>query len=81
MKIEFKDVGRDKKSWTANVSKLDHASLYRAVKKAGALRSRDVDFGMEMTDGWGRIFAGFQCVGSWRIAHLDVCAAPMKEKP
>lgn len=70
MKIEFKDVGRERKSWTSEVRELTGDALYRAVRSKKALMSRDVDFTEEPgEDGWFSVIAGWRTVGKWRVVH------------
>lgn len=73
--VEFKDVGRNKLSWTERIADFSWDGVVGAIKRKGALRSRDIDidFGDEDADGWMPIFAGMHRVGFVRRA---VRAAP-----
>ena len=70
--VQFRDVGRDKKTWKSRVPwtptgpSLD--ALERAVIRKRALLSRDVEV---TTNGHneGHIFAGMRVVGTWRVVE------------
>ena len=68
MKIHFEEVGRQKKSWTAEVATeadLTHEWLVKQVRKSGALMSQGIECIVEGDH--GRIYAGMHSVGSIRI--------------
>lgn len=68
IKIEFKDVGRGKLTWTAEVKELTERLLVNAIKKKKALMSSDIGVAMPLPGGpnSGPIFAGMHVVGAWR---------------
>lgn len=61
VKVEFRNVGRGKRTWTATLPDLSDVSLLREIRKNGGLASRGVEVEME-EDGTGAIF-----VGGWRM--------------
>ncbi len=67
MKVRFEEVGRQKKSWTAEVEEKDltHSWLVRQVRKSGALMSQGIECIVEGNH--GRIYAGMHGVGSIHI--------------
>lgn len=70
MKVEFRNVGRDKLCWVEEMpdGDLEHARLLISIRKHKALRSRDVEVGdMDSATGWHPIYAGMQLVGSMRV--------------
>jgi len=67
--INFKEVGRGKKSWSAKVQSINHASMHRAVKANGALMSDDIEFDFET----GAVIAGgFRKVGEFSVEGLPL---------
>lgn len=71
-RIEFRNVGRGKKTWQCSVRELSHGSLIRALRKGRALMSRDISFMSPEHDEPGVVFAGLHAVGEWVI--LDFTA-------
>lgn len=72
MKIQFKEVGRNKKTWTAEVNELSESALLREIKKSGALMSRGVDVVLDDGDTSGLIIVGgWRTVGTFEILHDD----------
>jgi len=75
MKIAFKDVGRGKNCWAAEIdtSKPDEdvwAQIARQILNHGGLISRGVDF--DYDEGYnGSIYAGFHKVGTFAPAGGD----------
>ena len=68
MKVEFTNVGRNKKSWIADLPVVNDARLHEAVKKSGALASRDIDFTFEDDEQSGEVLVGgFRAVGTWKV--------------
>lgn len=64
MTVHFSDVGRDKKSWDAEVQSLSDAMLIREIRKQGALMSRSIDFAWDDSGDYARILVGlFRQVG------------------
>jgi hypothetical protein len=73
MKVQFSQVGRGKKSWEADLPDLNHQTLYGAVKKAGALGSRGIDFQWDTEEQVGMIYVGgFTCVGLYTVPDLYI---------
>ena len=72
MKIAFKNVGRQKRNWEAeiNTDRPDEEvamDIAKEVNKKGGLMSRDID--IDYTENWnGRIYAGFHKVGTFEEA-------------
>ena len=70
--IEFKDVGRDKKTWRAEVTDLSEQSILRALRAGGALMSRDIDLDYDPVTGCGDIIVGMiRHVGTFRRVDPD----------
>lgn len=70
MKIQFIDVGANKISWTTTIQKLDHDSLYAAVKSSGALWSKHIDFIYSEKDNEGYILVGqIRKVGAFKVVQ------------
>jgi hypothetical protein len=68
VRVEFIDVGREKRTWFAHLSNLTMHLLTECVRNSGALRSRDIHLSAPDDDtGEGLIFAGFHTVGRYRI--------------
>ncbi len=64
--VQFKDVGRNKISWSEEFHQLPtEAVIRRAVTRKKALMSRDID--VDLTDGVGCIYAGIRAVGSFSV--------------
>jgi hypothetical protein len=59
--IHFSKVGRDKKSWTAEIKNPSNSAIAKEAKRGGWLMSREVD--VEMNDDCS---AGVVIVGGWR---------------
>lgn len=63
MILYFVNVGREKKSWSLEVSDLATDSeteqlVNRAIKKSKALRSSDFDWDLDFESGHGAIYVG-----------------------
>jgi hypothetical protein len=68
MKILFKNVGRGKFTWEADVKTFTESALVRAIKKKKALMSNDIDVVENPSGGSGIIVVGgFHNVGEWFI--------------
>lgn len=65
MKVTFENVGRNKKTWTAETEKLSESWVLSQIRKSKALMSNDISFDIE--GNVGRIYAGFRPVGSISI--------------
>ena len=65
MKVEFIEVGRFKKSWTADLKEISYDSLYLQVKPH--LLSNDIEFTMS-----GHVLvSGIRTVGKFRILEEE----------
>ncbi len=79
VKVLFKDVGRRKASWEADLPVLDESALLRSISKNGGLASRDVDVTLN-ADGSGVIIVGgFRVVGSFYLVGEP--AMPPRRRP
>ena len=68
MQIHFRNVGRDKKCWSAEVSDLHDDTLIREIRREGALMSRGIDFAWNDSGTGGAIFVGiFRKVGDYWV--------------
>lgn len=68
MIVDFIGVGMDDMSWQANIDELSYESLYRELKRKGAVMSQSVDFTYDDELKTGEIFVGiFRKVGSFKI--------------
>jgi hypothetical protein len=68
MVIRFLNVGRDKKSWTAEVSTLSDRTLLKEIRKHSALKSAGIDFDWNETGTGGSIYVGgLRNVGSFSV--------------
>ena len=70
MKVKFLEVGRDKRTFEAKIASLSHENLERALRRAAAIRSRDVTFVRDddsLARGWVVVGAG-RVVGRWEVA-------------
>jgi hypothetical protein len=74
MIVQFKDVGRNKKSWEDRISVPSFEALGHCVKKSGALMSRDLDFDEDPDGMGGQVYAGMRVVGSYKlISERETC--------
>lgn len=65
--VQFIDVGRGKKCWNQTFQQEPTEPIIeRAVKKSGALMSRDIEAVFDCADA-GFIAAGFRPVGRFRV--------------
>lgn len=74
--VRFEDVGRGKKTFEVQVrvigDLLDRNDMLRAVRKSGALMSRDIEVIANPFDpehAMGAVFAGMRVVGAWRVVE------------
>ncbi len=67
MKVTFKDIGRGKISFTADIKSLTYNNLYKAVK--GYLMSKDIDFEYNEERKKGVVWAGIMCVGFFEVEN------------
>jgi hypothetical protein len=65
--IEFVEVGRAKKTWTARISPGDPKAMGRELDKA--LMSRDIYWTWDPTTGEGTIYVGMNVVGTFLVTH------------
>ena len=71
MKVEFIDVGMNKKSWSAEISDLFHEELFKEVKKNGDIMSQNIDFTYDNETNSGQVIVGgFRIVGTFKV--LDI---------
>jgi hypothetical protein len=69
--VEFRNVGRGKRTWIANLPNLSDAALYREVSKSGALANQGIDFDVS-EDGSGTIYVGgFRPVGTFQTVEVE----------
>lgn len=73
MKIAFKDVGRGKRNWTAEIDTTQDREdvsydLASEVLKSGALLSRGIEVSLSDDKSEGTVFAGFRPVGTFAPA-------------
>lgn len=68
MKLQFTDVGRDKRSFSIDVRDFDDPKVFKALRSKGGLMSRDIDIVSERDEqGHGSVVVGgFRPVGTWR---------------
>lgn len=67
MIIKFENVGRDRKTWEQTIPSFDTQTLYKAVKKQGALGSLGIEFEYDPETNTGDIYAGFRQVGTFSV--------------
>lgn len=68
MTVQFENVGRNKKSWTADIEEINGDLLMRQIRKHGALGSRDVSFLWDDDTNEGVVVVGgFRQVGTFRV--------------
>jgi len=71
MKIHFKDVGRDKRSWTEDFPKTaTEQQIAKAAKRGAGLMSSCVDAEIHEQGDGGKIYVGgFRPVGTFTISN------------
>lgn len=73
-RVEFVEVGRNKRSFTEDFVELDETKLANCARKNAGLMSRDIEFSEseEPFSGHahGSIHAGMHTVGKWRAYRL-----------
>jgi hypothetical protein len=71
MKIHFKEVGRDKRSWTQDFSNTaTEDEIAKAAKRGAGLMSSCVDAAIyEQGDGGEIVVGGFRTVGTFTISN------------
>lgn len=70
MKVNFINVGRNHKNWTAEMSSINYDSLRKQVKNA--VLSKNPDFEYDEETGKGEIYAGWNCVGTFEVEKEEV---------
>lgn len=70
LRIHFENVGRKKKSWSADCTEAELTApwVLRQIRGSSALFSREIEFDIEGDE--GRIWAGMHIVGRIRIAEV-----------
>ena len=63
VKVNFSEVGRDKKSWTASCTKISFDWLYKQVKTFGGM----TNVAFRVKHGKGTIYAGKLSVGKFEV--------------
>lgn len=72
MKIQFTEVGRDKKSWTAEIKELTESAIVRQVKKGKAILSSGIEAILNEDGKTGYIIVGgFRTVGQFSVEHAN----------
>lgn len=81
MTVEFRNVGQNNLSWTAQMQRpANEAAIVRAIRKKGALMSRDIGIEFDPLSLSGSIYAGFRCVGRFEIVDpLEAAAVQTTE--
>lgn len=70
--VEFKNVGRGKKTWRCNLPAITDQYLYDAVLEGRALMSRDIDFEYDEVFKCGTVYVGGgRKVGTFRVVDPD----------
>lgn len=73
MKVEWIEVGGQKKSWTDELPNLYEDTLYKSVKRGNALGSRGIDFYWDNDRQEGMIVVGnFRPAGSFKFPGVHV---------
>jgi hypothetical protein len=66
--VSFREVGRDKKTWTADMDSLSDSALIKQIKKQRALASSGIDFAWDDCGQHAGIYAGgFRHVGNLSV--------------
>lgn len=66
MKVTFKNLGRDSRSFSVEMKKLTYDNLYKEVK--GCLASKLIDFDYNDETRKGTVWVGgFRCVGEFEV--------------
>ncbi len=67
LKVRFVEVGRQKKTWTVEMTEADltEKRILREIRKSGALMSQNIEFVIQGDH--GRIYAGMHSVGGIEI--------------
>lgn len=68
MKVTFTDVGRDKRTWTAEIDELTDAALVRSIRKS-ALLSSGIDVEFETPTSGLVIVGGLRVVGRFQAVN------------
>ena len=75
MKVHFKDVGRDKKTWSAECPENEQDDpwdwMYRQIRARGSVMSRDIDF-YQTDESSGKIVVGaVRVIGTYSIERVS----------
>lgn len=66
--VEFRKVGRSKKTWTADLPIINDARLHEAVVQSYTLMSHDISFTFSNDNSHGDVLVGgHHKVGTWEI--------------
>lgn len=71
--VDFEKVGGGERSWSETFPKVNYDSILRAIRKSGALASKNLEIEVEEIDGKtrGTIFVGgFRAVGKFTITKV-----------
>ncbi len=68
--VEFKNVGRERKSWTATLSEFTRPAMIAEIRKQKALLSRSLDF-VQYSNGTGAIYSGNRRVGMYTVREVQ----------
>lgn len=64
--VTFENVGRSKRSWKAELKRIDEGTLTREVHAQNAIASQYPEFVYEDETKTGKIYAGFNMVGTFK---------------
>ena len=71
MKVLFKDVGRGKQTWIADLRSIERGDLLRSVRSHSALKSREIDFDLTDEANGVILVGGFRAVGTFAVLDTD----------
>jgi hypothetical protein len=72
MKILFKNVGRDDRSWEAEFDCLDHKEMVKEVKRNSIVLSSNIEFFIDDQNRFGQIIVGgFRVIGTFEIVGAE----------
>lgn len=68
VRVQFTDVGRDKKTWESEIDDISHSSLLKQIRLHAVVMSRDVEFTLnESEDGGAVVVGGVRTIGHYKI--------------
>jgi len=73
--IHFENVGRRKKTGSADIP-LTEAAILKEIRRNGGLMSRGIEFTLDLDTGEGIVCAGFHVVGRIRVPGPAAVEAP-----